>query len=72
MLNIFMCIIKTCDDTEQGRCIKSRKTRLVRWGSVPVYDDVFVVTIPKDLLSQIAFRLEVIARGRLGDFFLLV
>jgi len=54
------------DSIEQGRGIKSRKTRLVRWGSLPVFDDIFVVTIPFDLLRQISFNLEVIARGRLG------
>jgi len=52
---------------EQGRNIKTRKTQLVRWGSVPVFDDVFVLTIPQELLSQISFLLVVIARGRLGS-----
>lgn len=51
---------------EQGRSIKTRKTQLVRWGSVPVFDDVFVLTIPRELLTQISFLLVVIARGRLG------
>jgi len=53
---------------EQGRNIKCRKTRLIRWGSVPIFDDVFVVTIPENLLSQISFALTIVARGRLGKF----
>jgi hypothetical protein len=52
---------------EQGKSIKSRKTRLIRWGSLPNYDDTFVVTLPFDLLSQISFTLTLIARGRLGE-----
>lgn len=51
---------------EQGRNIKTRKTQLVRWGSVPLFDDVFVLTVPRELLAQISFLLVVIARGRLG------
>ncbi|CAG7732599.1 unnamed protein product [Allacma fusca] len=52
---------------ERGKNMKSRKTRIVRWGSIPNYDDTFVVTLPYQLLSQISFMLMVIARGRLGS-----